>query len=369
MGSVGSVFSASMEQSDEPDTEIAVATQDDDELTKSIQRAQRHWGANPEGTLFWGTSNIEETVPPGLYKCGQRDDVGPCFQKLMIETDALIQLPDMVCNEIIEQIKQFWSDEVKYSLESRGFMHKRGIMMYGEPGSGKTCTIQMLVKMLIDNGGIAIYAEDPGVLSNCLQLLRRIEPDRPVIVILEDFDTLTDRDRRENNWLAVLDGEAQIKNVVFLATTNYIENIDKRFVDRPSRFDIIMPVPMPSARCRAAYIRYKEPSLTDDELFEWVQESEGFSLAHVKEMIISVLCFGKTLEATVLRLNTQRKREFKNTTLENEAKGSTGIGFSSDGGSKGKFPNRSSFDEFLEDMKDWNYNVSDEAVEVEVTEV
>lgn len=360
-----SSFQSSMTQDDD-EKPIATSTQDEDELTKSIQRAQRHWGTNPEGTLFWGTSNVEDIVPPGLYKCAQRDDVGPCFQKLIIETDALIQLPDMVCNEVIAQIKLFWSDKVKESLESRGFMHKRGIMMFGEPGSGKTCTIQMLVKMLIDNGGIAIYAEDPAILSNCLQLLRRIESDRPVIVILEDFDTLTDRDRRENNWLAVLDGEAQIKNVVFLATTNYIENIDKRFVDRPSRFDIIMPVPMPSARCRAAYIRYKEPSLNDDELFDWVQQSDGFSLAHVKEMIISVLCFGKTLEETVLRLNTQRKREFKNTKLENEAKGSTGIGFKSDGGSQGAFPNRTSFDDFLVDMEDWDYNVSsaEEAEEV-----
>jgi SpoVK/Ycf46/Vps4 family AAA+-type ATPase len=366
-------FSAEMSLTDDKDEDksIATATQDEEELTKSIQRAQRHWGTNPEGTLFWGTSNVEDIVPPGLYKCSQREDVGPCFQKLMIETDALIQLPDMVCNEVIAQIKEFWSDEVKQALESRGFMHKRGIMMFGEPGSGKTCTIQMLVKMLIDNGGIAIYAEDPSILSNCLQLLRRIEADRPVIVILEDFDTLTDRDRRENNWLAVLDGEAQIKNVVFLATTNYIENIDKRFVDRPSRFDIIMPVPMPSARCRAAYIRYKEPSLTDDELFEWVQESDGFSLAHVKEMIISVLCFGKSLKETVQRLNTQRKREFKNTTLESEAKGSTGIGFSNDSGSKGSFNDRDSFDNFLVELDDWDYNVSDEitTVEVEAEEV
>lgn len=367
MSNAGSAtaFSSEMTQ-DESDTEIAVASQTDDELTKSIKSAQRHWGTNPEGTLYWGTSNVEDLVPPGLYKCAQRDDVGPCFQKLMIETDALIQLPDMVCNEVISQIKQFWSDEVKEAMESRGFMHKRGIMMYGEPGSGKTCTIQMLVQMLINNGGIAIYAEDPGILSNCLQLLRRIEPHRPVIVILEDFDTLTDRDRRENNWLAVLDGEAQITNVVFLATTNYIENIDKRFVDRPSRFDIIMPVPMPSARARAAYIRYKEPSLNDDELYDWVQSSEGFSIAHVKEMIVSVLCFGKTLEETILRLNTQRKRDFSNAKLENQAKGSSGIGFTNDSGSTGAFPNRSSFDTFLEDLEDWDFIVSEE---VESTEV
>jgi hypothetical protein len=325
-----------------------------DALTESIKAAQRHWGTNPEGTLFWGTSNIVNDIPPGLYKCGMRDDVGPCFQKLMIETDTLIQLPDMVCNEVIEQIQQFWSDRVRLAMEKRGFLHKRGILMYGEPGSGKTCTIQILVQMLIKKEGIAIYAEDPGVLSNCLQLLRRIEPDRPIIVILEDFDTLTDRDRRENNWLAVLDGESQIKNVVFLATTNYIEQLDKRFVDRPSRFDVIMPVPMPTAKARSAYIRYKEPELDDDTLFEWVQASAGYSIAHMKEMMLSVLCYGKTLDETCLRLNTQRARDFSNKTMEDEAKGSGGIGFSKTG-PKDKFDDRDEFDDYLVELQDWEF--------------
>ncbi|KPL06623.1 hypothetical protein AMJ86_07800 [bacterium SM23_57] len=356
MGSASFGNSASEEATE--DKPIGATLQSEDELTSSIKKAQRHWGTNPESTLFWGTSNIEENIPPGLYRCAHRDDVGPCFNKLIIETDTLIRLPDMVCNEVIDQIEEFWSDRVKQAMESRGFMHKRGIMMYGEPGSGKTCTIQVLVQMLINAGGIAIYAEDPAVLSNCLQLLRRIESNRPVIVILEDFDTLTDRDRRENNWLAVLDGEAQITNVVFLATTNYIETIDKRFVDRPSRFDIIMPVPMPTARDRAAFIRYKEPSLSDDDLYEWVQASQGFSLAHVKEIIISVLCFGKTLEDTIARLNRQRKRDFSNTDLENEAKGSTGLGFSKKGGPKGAFVDREDFDEFLEkELSKWDYEV------------
>ena len=351
MSSGGTVF-----HSDEPEgVDIGNAIQDEKELSESIKKAQRHWGTNPEATLFWGTSNIEESIPPGLYKCGQRDDVGPCFQQIRIETDELIQLPDMVCNEVIFQIQEFWSDRVREAMEEHGFLHKRGILMYGEPGSGKTCTIQILIQMLIDNGGLAIYAEDPGILSNCLQLLRRIEPDRPIIVILEDFDTLTDRDRRENNWLAVLDGEAQIKNVVFLATTNYIEQLDKRFVDRPSRFDVIMPVPMPTAKARAAYIRHKVTSLTDDELFEWTQASAGYSIAHIKEMILSILCYGKTLEETCKRLNTQRNRDFSNKTLEDEAKGSGGIGFTKTG-PKNQFDDREEFDNFLtEELENWEF--------------
>jgi len=330
---------------------------DEDTVTESIQKAQRHWSSTPDGAVFWGTSNIVDDLPPGLYKCAHRDDIGACLSKLIIETDDLIVLPDMVCNEVIDQIKTFWSKSVRDAMVLRGFLHKRGILMYGEPGSGKTCTIQVLVQMLIKNGGIAIYAEDPSLLSACLQMIRRIEPKRPMIVVLEDFDTLTDRDRRENTWLSVLDGEAQIENVVFLATTNYIDQLDKRFVDRPSRFDLIVPVPMPTAKARAAYLYKKEPSLSRDELYEWTMASEGFSIAHLKELILSVKCYGKSLEDTVDRLRSQKKREYRQDDLERQAKGSKGIGFTGEGIDIESFDNREYFDQFVTDLKDHVWNV------------
>lgn len=335
----------------------APATSDPEEsLKKEIFKAQRHWGTTPERSLFWATSNIEDNLPAGLYKCTKRDDVGTCFQQIKIETDALVRLPDMICNEVIEQITMFWSDRVKEEMKKRGFLHKRGILMYGEPGSGKTCTIQMLIQMLIHMDGIAIYGEDPHLLADCLQMLRRIEPTRPIIVVLEDFDTLTGRDPRENTWLSMLDGESQVSNVVFLATTNYIQKLDKRFIDRPSRFDLIMRVPMPSARARAAYIKFKEPEIGDDELYDWVQESEHFSIAHLKEMILSIRCYNKTLRETVERLNTQRKRDYSNDDLEAEARGSGGIGFKA-GTPTSTFADRETFDEFMKELEEWDWGV------------
>ena len=314
------------------------------------------WATDAESNMFWGTGNTVDTMPPGMYKCGYQDNIGPCLSKVIIETDDLISMPDMMCQEAINQITTFWSEEVRKKMETRGFLHKRGILMYGEPGSGKTCTIQMLVSMLIKDGGIAIHAEDPHVLASCLQLVRRIEPDRPMIVILEDFDTLTDRDRRENTWLAVLDGEAQVSNVVFLATTNYIENLDKRIVDRPSRFDMILPVPMPSAKARMAYIKYKEPEISNEELYKWVQASSGYSIAHLKEMILSIVCYGKTLEETCERLDASRKRNFSNADLEFEAKGSGGMGFVKTE-SDSKFSSIEEFEKFAQELEGWDYNV------------
>ncbi len=287
---------------------------DGEQLSEALEATQRQWSRTPDGTLFWATTEVAPTLDSGLYKCIFNDSIGHAFQRLLVSTDDLIPLPDTATEEVVAEIQEFW--EMEDQFEKRGFLHKRGILMFGEPGSGKTATIQQLIALIIEREGIAVYADDPHVLTACLQMLRRVEPTRPIIVILEDFETLTDRQNRENEWLSVLDGEAQINNVVFLATTNYIETLDKRFTDRPSRFDVVKPVPMPSAKARAMFLAVKEPSLTREELMEWVNETNGFSIAHMKELIISVRCFRAPLEEAVARLRQMQKREFSNEELE-----------------------------------------------------
>lgn len=110
----------------------------------------------------------------------------------------------------------------------------------------------------------------------------------------------------------MLDGEAQVDNVVFLATTNYIEKLDKRFTDRPSRFDVVVSVPMPSATIRATYLRLKETGMELAEIKRWVNQTKGFSIAHLKELIISVKVLGKSFDHEVERLREMMKRSFSN---------------------------------------------------------
>ena len=131
-----------------------------------------------------------------------------------------------------------------------------------------------------------------------------------MICVLEDFDALVER-YGENLFLAILDGEAQVDNVIFVATTNYPERLDKRFVDRPSRFDTIMYVGMPSAEARRVYFAAKDPILAADpaEMATWVRKSAGFSVAHLKEMIVGVRCLGQSLDQVVTRLEEMHERK------------------------------------------------------------
>jgi predicted AAA+ superfamily ATPase len=270
-------------------------------IARDASGSQR-WAENHG--IFWGASSTYEELPAGLYRCAEAPNIGPILMKQSIDVDSLMVLPDNDSEAVLEEFERFWKLESKF--RARGFLMKRGVMLWGAPGSGKTSTINLMVRSLIDHKrGIVIFVDHPGIAAQCLRLVRRIEPKRPMIVIMEDLDALTDK-YGEHEFLALLDGEAQIDNVAFVATTNYPERLDARFTDRPSRFDTIREIRMPSASAREAYFVAKEPSLSKAELADWVRASDGLSVAHLKEMIIAVRCFGQSLDEVVKRLSGMR---------------------------------------------------------------
>jgi hypothetical protein len=269
----------------------------------STEHAERRWAANDE--KFWACSATYDNLPPGLYKPKHSNNIGYFVERQIVDTDDLLLLPDSDSEAVVSEIERFW--ELKPQFESRGFIHKRGILLWGDPGSGKTSTIQLVIKNIIESGGIALFIDHPQTSTSCLQMIRRIEPSRPIIAIMEDFESLV-REYGDAEYLAMLDGESQVGYVAFVATTNYPEKLDKRFIDRPSRFDTIKKIPMPTPNAREHYFTHKEPSLTGDELKQWVEMSDGFSIAHLKEMIVSNRLYNIPIEKVVKRLNFMRKR-------------------------------------------------------------
>ena len=281
--------------------------------------AEKRWASDNE--RFWACKTTYDVLPAGLYKPMHSNQIGFYMEKQIIDTDELIVLPDTASEQVLQEIEKFWG--LKEQFDNHGFIHKRGILLWGDPGSGKTATIQLLLKSIIEKGNIALFAGNPHVTTNCLQMIRRIEPERAMIVIMEDLDAMV-YEHGEAEYLAMLDGESQVSNVVFVATTNYPEKLDKRFIDRPSRFDTIKLIPMPGSDARRVYLQTKDPTLKGKELETWVRLSDGFSVAHLKEMIISNRCYNIEIEKVVKRLSFMRKRKI---TSDNAVRTETEFGF------------------------------------------
>lgn len=258
---------------------------------------------------------ISELVP-GQYTI-RYSDRGIYFTKKIVNLDELIPLPDNNTEKVLESIGEFWSREE--SFRELKFLWKRGILLWGPPGGGKTSAVQQLSKQVVDDGGISIISNAPTVDAQGLEVLRRIEPHRRIVVIIEDIDAVIEQ-HGEADLLALLDGENQVDNVVFVATTNYPERLDKRFVNRPSRFDEIIKIDMPNSACRREYLSVKNPRLKVDtvELDSWVERTKGFSIAHLKELIVSVECFNKDPDDVINRLVMMMEKTISSSQLKEE---------------------------------------------------
>jgi SpoVK/Ycf46/Vps4 family AAA+-type ATPase len=272
---------------------------------KGMYKHSAVWMSSDGANYF--PSNIEnaaESLPPGEYTIDIDQMRGLYFVRHHTAFDEMIKLPDTVAEELVAYVDKFWTMEDKF--KQFGYIWKRGILMYGPPGSGKTTTLQLTAQSLIAKGGIVLYADSPALLAVALGILRTIEPSRPIIVIIEDIDIVLEGSSNDNEKLThILDGEYQVENIVFIATTNYIENLDSRLTNRPSRFDLVKHVGMPCAEARKVYIEEVLSRSNDsvDNIDEWVARTEGYSVAHIKELIISVRLFDTPFEEAVSTLD------------------------------------------------------------------
>ena len=288
----------------------------------SIKKAQTGsmWAQNGDNSFF-SCDHAVDTLPSGMYICIHSDYAGFGLKAVPKVCDELLTLPDTANESVINELKHFWTRQSQF--KQYGFLWKRGVLLYGPPGSGKSSTVTQICDYVHTHlNGLTIQVFNPELAAKCLATVRMIEPNRLIVVILEDIDDILYH-HGESATLSLMDGETQINNIVFIATTNYPERIDARFVNRPSRFDVIKKIGMPSLAARELFFKIKVPTLTPEELTKWAKVTDGFSVAHMKEIIVSVCCLGNDFEDTVARLKKMIKQK-----LSSEEFGEGGFGFS-----------------------------------------
>lgn len=270
---------------------------------------------------FMACGNTIESLPPGLYNI-HLTERGIKYSKKTINIDTLIKFEDSVVEKVIAEIELFWT--LKEKFYQYGYLHRRGYLLYGPQGSGKSMTVQQIIQGIILRKGIAFLCSDgvsPHIVNAALGEFRIIEPTRHVVCIFEDIDAYI-KEYGENEILSVLDGENQINDVLNIATTNYPERLDKRIIARPRRFDRIIKVGMPNKLMREKYLREKL-KLNVSNINEWVEDTDGFSFAALAELVIGVECLGNTFDTTIKVL----KELMKNKQTSDDFNGPREFGF------------------------------------------
>ena len=263
---------------------------------------------------------IINKVDPGFYYVAYEQGKYSLVED-ELNLDEIYLMPNSVLEQVVEEIDLFWSK--KDLFKENSIVHKRGICLVGKPGTGKSSFINLLSKRLIDQGGIIFHISNANELAMFLHFVhvyfREIEPETPIITVIEDIDKLVDQD--EHLVLSFLDGEDQVDHNVIIGTSNRLDKLNDLIL-RPSRFDWVIDLGDPDEVNRRFY--FEQKGLKGEELDTWVSKTKGLSMAHLKEVYIAVKLLDNDLEITLKRLNNQDDM------IENFAytpKAKKGIGF------------------------------------------
>ena len=258
------------------------------------------------------TVKTTKFLQPGLYNIEwDHQNNWPIFLKQNINLDELFVLPNPIFNTILDDMKYFWDNERKF--KDYKYAYKRGILLYGPPGSGKSSLVSLLSNTIINKQGIVITIRNGEDLVRYINAIskafRMIQPKTPVLTIIEDIDGLLIYKENETLLLNILDGIYQSHNIVYLACTNYPEKLEERILNRPSRFDKRYLIDLPDSETRKFYLekKIKVEDLDKIDLEDIVQKTDGLSLAHLGEFIKSVFIFGKTVELSIEELKDMGK--------------------------------------------------------------
>jgi mitochondrial chaperone BCS1 len=156
-----------------------------------------------------------------------------------------VVLGEGLAERILADVREFLSMRTWYL--DRGIPYRRGYLLHGPPGTGKTSFVQALAGTLDFNIAMLSLSQR-GLTDDLLNHLLLNIPLR-TIVLLEDADAaFSNRRQRDaegytganvtySGLLNALDGVASAEERIIFMTTNHIERLDDALV-RPGRIDM-----------------------------------------------------------------------------------------------------------------------------------
>ncbi|EFZ02024.2 bcs1 [Metarhizium robertsii ARSEF 23] len=162
---------------------------------------------------------------------------------------ATVIISGSLKQELVDDLKNFLSEETRQWYIQRSIPYRRGYLLHGPPGTGKSS----LGSAVAGEFNLDIYIiSAPSVDDKTLEELFNSLPGR-CVVLLEDIDAIgTDRqgsDKKAKKALSLsgllntLDGVASQEGRVLIMTTNHIKNLDEALI-RPGRIDVKLEIPL-----------------------------------------------------------------------------------------------------------------------------
>ena len=194
--------------------------------------------------------------------------------------------------------QRLWNETIGFlgrgrqELAKFGIPQKRGVLLLGTPGNGKTMACRWLLSLCHRRGlrWRSVTAQEYAGAKDSGDVRELFELDGPGIILFDDLDqalrddSASDTDR--STFLTELDGLHPREGVVYLFTSNArMGDLDLAF-RRPGRIDVFVPFQRPDAELRRRFVveRWHAEIVRALDLEEVVRTAEGLSFAEMDEV-------------------------------------------------------------------------------------
>lgn len=162
---------------------------------------------------------------------------------------------------------------------------KRGILLEGPYGTGKSLTAAMVARVCEDNGWTFILLNKVQGLRSALEFANRFAP---AVVFAEDIDRIAeDRDDAANDLVNTIDGVISKRSeIMTILTTNFAEKLNPVIL-RPGRLDAVISLKAPDAETVKKLILHYAGKLlpAKADLSASAKELEGQIPASIRECV------------------------------------------------------------------------------------
>ncbi|MFJ5696973.1 AAA family ATPase [Arthrobacter sp. NPDC093139] len=181
--------------------------------------------------------------------------------------------------------------EHRESLSEYGQHLKRGILLYGKPGTGKTHTVRYLLSQSAGTTAILLSGGSLARIAEAATMARALQPS---IVVLEDCDLIAE-DRSFGHGpqpllfevLDAMDGLDKDADVAFVLTTNRVDMLERALAQRPGRVDLAVEIPLPalSERINLVKLYARRIPFSSDAVEDAASRTEGTTASFARELV------------------------------------------------------------------------------------
>jgi len=194
-------------------------------------------------------------------------------------------LPEDIKKDVRSLVENFLSSKEFYKQNKIPW--KRGILLYGKPGNGKTSIIRTIMSMYNFKPVTIVPEANNEAIREAFSYA---EEQSPSLLYFEDLDSLFEKGVDISSFLNLMDGISAKNGLLVIATANEVKKLKSNITDRPSRFDRKFEIPLPNQEMAYIYLKKWFGSLVSvkkiRELAKYAEKYE-FSYAYLKELYIS----------------------------------------------------------------------------------